>query len=197
MEKCLDIVAVTYGQDEILKCFINSIKAQTNKNWRLFIIHDGINKSLYKKLFKQGYLDSENITFIHYPERTENYGHVLRKWSLKNVVKSEYVLLTNGDNYYSPNMVDEVLNRDEDFIYFDLVHSHGSKHNTNKDTYGYMKTHLTRGVIDMGCVVIKSDLAKKVGFDSSEYHADWIYFDSVLKLSPTIFKIDKVLLVHN
>ena len=89
MEKCLDIVAVTYGQDEILKCFINSIKAQTNKNWRLFIIHDGINKSLYKKLFKQGYLDSENITFIHYPERTENYGHVLRKWSLKNVVKSE------------------------------------------------------------------------------------------------------------
>jgi hypothetical protein len=26
----IDIIAVTYGQNEILKCFINSIKAQTS-----------------------------------------------------------------------------------------------------------------------------------------------------------------------
>lgn len=197
MEKYLDIISVTYGQTDILKCFINSIKAQTNPNWRLYLIHDGPNKSLHRELINEGYLDSKNIMFVQFPERTEHYGHKLRKWGLKNLVKSDYVLLTNGDNYYTPNMVDEILNRDEEFIYFDLVHSHGTKHNTNKDTYGYMKTHLTRGLIDMGCVVIKSDIAKSVGFTSVEYHADWIYFDSVLKLSPTIFKIDKVLLVHN
>jgi choline kinase len=191
MEKCIDIVAVTYGQTDILKCFINSIKSQTNKNWRLFIVHDGNNKPLHKELVNQGYLDSEKIMFVQFPKRTENYGHKLRGWSLKNLVKSEYVLLTNGDNYYSPIMVEEVLNRDEEFIYFDLVHSHSSKYNNNKDTYGYMKTHLVRGTIDMGCVVIKSDLAKKVGFGSTEYHADWIYFDSVLKLSQQYLKLIK------
>jgi len=40
----VDIIAVTYGQNEILKCFINSIRAQTSNNWRLVIIHDGPNE---------------------------------------------------------------------------------------------------------------------------------------------------------
>jgi hypothetical protein len=52
-----------------------------------------------------------------------NYGHTLRKWALENLVTNEYVLLTNGDNYYVPSMVNEVLSKNEDFIYFDLVHS--------------------------------------------------------------------------
>lgn len=36
----VDIVAVTYSQNQNLKCFINLIKAQTSSNWRLFLIHD-------------------------------------------------------------------------------------------------------------------------------------------------------------
>jgi hypothetical protein len=38
---------------------------------------------------------------------------------------------------------------------------------------------------------------KKVGFNSIDYAADWDYFEEVLKLSPSITKIDKVLFVHN
>ena len=128
----VDIIAVTYGQNEILKCFINSIRAQTSNNWRLVIIHDGPNPILHKDLKDNGYLSSNRITFIEHPVRTENYGHLLRKWSLENVIKNEYVLLTNGDNYYTPNMIEEVSKRNEDLIFFDLVHSHKTKHNNNK-----------------------------------------------------------------
>lgn len=193
----VDIIAVTYGQNEILKCFINSIRAQTSNNWRLVIIHDGPNKKLNKDLKDNGYLSSNRITFIEHPVRTENYGHLLRKWSLENVIKNEYVLLTNGDNYYTPNMIEEVSKRSEDLIYFDLVHSHKTKHNNNKSTYGYMDSEMVCSRVDMGNVVIKSELAKKVGFNSTVFAADWLYFEEVLKLSPTIHKIDKVLFVHN
>ncbi len=193
----VDIIAVTYGQTDILKCFINSIRSQTCDKWRLFIIHDGPNKKLKRSLEKELYVNTNRITFIEHPVRTENYGHFLRKWALENVVTSDYVLLTNGDNYYTPNMVEEISKRNEDFIYFDLIHSHKTKSNSNESTYGYMKSELKRGFIDMGNVVIKSELAKKVGFNSSEYHADWGYFEEVLNLSPTISKIDKVLFVHN
>ena len=193
----VDIIAVTYGQNEILKCFINSIRAQTSNNWRLVIIHDGPNEILRKDLKDNGYLSSNRITFIEHPVRTENYGHLLRKWSLENVIKNEYVLLTNGDNYYTPNMIEEVSKRREDVIYFDLVHSHKTKHNNNKSTYGYMDSEMVCSRVDMGNVVIKSELAKKVGFNSTDFAADWIYFNEVLELSPTIFKINKVLFVHN
>jgi hypothetical protein len=193
----VDIISVTYGQNEILKCFINSIKSQTNQNWRLFIIHDGPNPSLKKELENQGYLDNIKVFFIEYKERTNTYGHILREWGLKNIVNSEYVLITNGDNYYTPNMIDEVLKRKEDFIYFDCVHSHKTPFNLNGASYGFMPTELRSSKIDMGCVVVKTEIAKKVGFNHTGFSADWDYFSDILKTNPTIFKIDKVLFVHN
>ena len=192
----IDIVAVTYGQNEILKCFINSIKAQTNNNWRLFLIHDGKNNELHNDLRENGYLN-ENVIFIEYPERTMNYGHSLRKWALENLVTNEYVLLTNGDNYYTPNMVSEVLNKKEDLIYFDCVHSHNNIMNHNKSSYGYMNSILSISNIDMGCVVVRTSIAKSVGFNSIGFAADWNYFSDVIKKNPSIIKINKILLVNN
>lgn len=193
----VDIIAVTYGQNEILKCFINSIKSQTSDNWRLVIIHDGPNLDLFNELKNENYLTDGRVEFVNYPSRTGHYGHLLRKWSLENVVKNEYVLLTNGDNYYTPNMIEEVSKCNEDFIYFDMVHSHSTKINHNKSSYGYFNSQLKSSHIDMGSAVIRSSLARKVGFNSMEFAADWHYFSDVLSLSPTTKKIDKVLFVHN
>jgi len=192
----LDIIAVTYGQTDILKCFINSIKSQNNNNWRLFLIHDGKNDELRLDLENNGYLTG-NVIFVEYPERTNYYGHILRKWALENLVTNEYVLITNGDNYYVPIMVDEVLGKNEDFIYFDLVHSHENISNHNKSSYGHMKTVLSISNIDMGCVVVRSKIAKSVGFNSTGYAADWDYFNKILEQNPSIVKIDKILFVHN
>ena len=192
----LDIIAVTYGQNESLKCFINSIKCQSNSNWRLFIIHDGINKSLKDDLNQNGYL-TDNVIFIEYPERTENYGHFLRKWGIENLIENEYVLITNCDNYYTPNMVNEVLMQNEDFIYFDCVHSHITSINHNNSSYGYMNCRLVANEIDMGCVVVKTKIAKSVGFTTNSYSADWNYFNSILSLNPSTTKINKILFVHN
>jgi glycosyltransferase involved in cell wall biosynthesis len=192
----ITIIAVTYGHIESLKCFINSIKSQTNDNWNLFIVHDGPNPSLKESIINENYLN-DKINFIEHPIRTQNYGHILRKWSLENLNLSERVLLTNADNYYTPTLVDEVLKFNEDFIYFDVVHSHSNKSNHNKSTYGFMNTHLISGKIDMGCVIVKSELAKKVGFNSISFEADWHYFEDILKTKPSILKINKVLFVHN
>jgi hypothetical protein len=193
----VDIIAVTYCQNNSLKCFINSIKSQTSNNWRLILIHDGPNADLKKQLENENYLNNSNIEYYEYSSRTQNYGHILRDWGIKNFIKNEYVLITNGDNYYTPIMIQEVSKRNEDFIYFDLVHSHSTPINHNKSNYGYMNTKLSSSHIDMGCAVIKSDLVKKTGFNHVSFAADWLYFNDILKNNPTIYKIDKILFVHN
>jgi glycosyltransferase involved in cell wall biosynthesis len=192
----LNIIAVTYDHKESLKCFINSIKNQTNSSWSLFIIHDGSNNELKEELLSENYLN-DKIIFIEHPVRTQNYGHLLRKWSLENLELNGKVLLTNADNYYTPNLVEEVLKYGEDFIYFNVVHSHRNKNNHNKASYGFMNTELEQGKIDMGCVVVKSEIAKSIGFNSILHDADWYYFDEILKTNPSVVKIDKVLFVHN
>jgi hypothetical protein len=60
-----------------------------------------------------------------------------------------------------------------------------------------MKCFLKISNIDMGCVVVKSNIAKSVGFNSTGYAADWDYFDGILKTNPSIARIDKILFVHN
>jgi len=193
----IDIIAVTYGQNEELKCFINSIKSQTSDKWKLTIIHDGPNPELESELITENYLVHDKVVFIQHPNRFNDYGHSLRKWAVENVVNNEYLLITNADNYYTPNMVEEVLRRDEDLIYFNLVHSHSNRNNNNKSTYGFMDSKLICGCVDMGNVVVKSNISKKVGFNSTEFAADWIYFDEIIKLGVTQYKINKVLFVHN
>lgn len=186
----IDIVAVTFNHGHRLKCFIESILSQTSNNYNLFVIHDGPDESFRR-------LEYPNVHLIEHPHRTFDYGHHLRDWALQNVVKSEYVLITNGDNYYTPTMVEEVSKRNEDMIYFDFIHHHDNPRNENKSTYGLLKSKLENSFIDMGSVVVRSSLAKQVGFKSLEMGADWIYFNEILKLNPSIYKINKVLFVHN
>jgi hypothetical protein len=193
----LDIIAITYNQNECLKCFIQSIKCQSNTNWRLFIIHDGPNTELKNSLQQNNYLENNKIIFIEHPVRTQTHGHLLRRWGLENLVTNQYVLITNADNYYTPNMVEEILKCKEDFIYFDCVHSHTTEFNNNKSSYGHMNCKLLANQIDMGCVAVKSTIAKQVGFNSTSYSADWDYFNSILRLNPSIIKINKILFVHN
>jgi len=193
----LDIIAVTYGHTDILKCFINSIKAQTCSDWRLVLIHDGINEELREDLENNGYVDQEKVVFVEFPTRTKNYGHVLRTYALKHLLKNEFVLLTNGDNYYVSTMVETVSKHtDHDFIYFDCVHNHNISVNHNKSSYGYLDCRLEITKIDMGCVVVRSDLAKGYEFDL-RIAADWRYFRKILSLDPRVIKIDKILFVHN
>lgn len=193
----VSIVAVTYNQTDILKCFINSIKSQTSDNWNLILIHDGPNENLKEELVSQGYLQNEKIKFIEFSHRTENYGHLLRKWALENLELYDYVLITNGDNYYTPNMIAEIDKRNEDLIYFDLVHSHKTNVNHNQHSYGFMNSKLQSSYVDIGNVVVKSQLAKKVGFNTTRFAADWDYINDILKLNPSIYKIEKILFVHN
>ena len=197
-KRWIDIVAVTYGQTDILKCFINSIKAQTSSNWRLLLIHDGLNEELFNDLNTNGYLEKGKVEFIESSSRQGKYGHPNRALALQKYVSNEYVLLTNGDNYYTPTMVEDVLNCSEDFIYFDCVHSHKLLFVNNKGLgYGHLNATLQNSRIDMGCVVVKTDIAKQAGFNHDDFAADWYYFQEILKIKPRVKKINKILFTHN
>ena len=195
MDQKIHILAVTYGHDIELKCFINSILCQTNPNWTMLIVHDGPNEKLEEDLLRKGYLDDQRITFICSPKRRKTHGHVLRQTYMKEMPDDGYLLLTNGDNYYVPTFVDTVLNSigfdDISLIYWDFK-SHQTQYLTRPCQLLFSK-------IDMGAAVVKSSLAKKVGFSSLDYAADWIYFRSVLN-SPDFVqsrKIEGMMFIHN
>jgi len=202
----IEIIAVTYGHGFKLKCFIDSIRSQTNPNWCLHIIHDGAGKifdDLKEDLSNNRYLDDARIVLSATETRTNKWGHPLREYGLKNRISdAPYITITNCDNYYVPIWVAQIgnsLKQDNDFIYWDCVHSHPNPHLDRKGTYGVLNSKLIGAWIDMGCAAVKSDIATKVGFPFRRFMADWDFFAACLKHASRDKrqKIPKVLFVHN
>lgn len=204
----LEIIAVTYDHGFKLKCFIDSIRSQTDPNWCLHIIHDGAGEffdDLKEDLYNNGYLNDSRIILSATAVRSNNWGHSLREYGLQNrISNSPYVTITNCDNYYVPIWVSEInhiVKQSKDlgleFIYWDCAHSHKCVYFDRDCGYGLLNSKLKFSQIDMGCVAVKSDIATKVGFPFVDHSSDWDFFEACLKhISPDkIQKIPKILFV--
>jgi hypothetical protein len=214
-KKFLEVICVTYGHNNELKCFINSFKCQDDQDYFLRIIHDG-NCKQYKKLKKDlednSYL-ADNITIEATKERFNDYGHSLRDYGLKtSKIDSEFTLITNGNNYYLPKLVNRIkdvycrYDKITELIFFDLVHYHRFQDKSDGDlgSFSLLDSDLKEAKIDMGACVIRSQVAKKIGFNSRRHNADWDYFSECAKYitglntnkKNVLVKQQEVLFVH-
>lgn len=204
----IEIICVTYDQDWSLKCLINSFKSQTNNNWFLRIIHDGGGikfNSLKKDLSSNNYL-SKQVTLESTSKRFNDFGHSLRDYGLKNPIKdSNFILITNGDNYYLPTFIDNIMDvfqaqPKSQFIFTDYIQKLDHKiHKIPKDRFFLMDNKIAMGTIDMGSAVIGTKIAREVGFNDKSYYGDFHYFKECLNhidTSTECFKIPQPLFVH-
>lgn len=173
---------------------ISSLLLQTHKNWQLYLIHDGPASDSVKSVIPS----DERIKFIESVQRKGNYGHHLRQWALQDFDLADYVLITNADNYY-PTVSLEYLVKG-----FKRSHTAVATYCTEM-THSYkawqtIQCKLIRGFLDCGGVMIKSSIAKEVGWRDIESHsADWNYFQDIAsKYSWTNFiPVKGNLLTHN
>ena len=187
MKPLLQIIAVTYDQNHELKCFIESILAQTEENWRLLVIHDGPSVEFGKIM--EPYLKDPRIDCMLTSKRYNDWGHSLRKLGIEKLGDSEYTLTTNCDNYYAPVFVHEMCCRNADLVYCDLIHNHRG--------YTFMDSKLERRHIDCGNVVVRTGLVKKVGWNHFDYAADWHFIADCLEAGASVEKVKACLFVHN
>lgn len=186
----LDIIAVTYGHNHELRCFVEGMLAQSVKEWRLTILHDGPSPEFIKIM--NSYWTEDRIEYSCTPERHNNWGHTLRRIGIKiSLGDSKYTLITNADDYFAPVFVKEMCCGDEDLVYCDCSHHH----------WGYQakSSMLRKGAIDISCCVVKTEIVREVGWNSTVYHADWLFLKDVMKARPdlTTRHVDKVLVMKN
>lgn len=185
----LDIISVTYKQEHPLKCFVESILSQTKDSWKLHILHDGPGPDFIRIM--NNYWGDPRINYFCTEERYNDYGHSLRKLGIKELGNSRYTLITNVDNYYTPVFLQEMCSYDTDVVYCQFVHSHWN--------YTTRPTEMGRGKIDCGCFIVKTDIVKEVGWNSTNYHADWEFLQDCLKYNSklSVRRVEKILFVHN
>ena len=173
---------------------ISSLIMQTYKNWRLILIHDGPETDGAESFVRA--VNDDRITFIETETKVGAWGHAIRaEWLQK--VKSEYVLITNPDNYYVPVFFERMLKP------FDggraIVATYCSAMVHSYINWQTQPTRLARGHVDCGGVLLKTDTAQAVGWRSLEHSADWFFFEDIIKRygAGKFIPVRGTLFVHN
>ncbi len=187
-------IAPFYLYDPIL---LDSLNRQTDPNWRLILIHDGkcpdeLRRAIAPRRDGRVYLRETD-------DRFNDWGHTLRQIGLnmlsKEMIPADWVVITNGDNYYVPGFVASMLAAVKDrpmlAAYCDVSHNYWG--------WNSLRTCLAHGEIDCGCLMVRKDVAIDVGWRGREVAADWTYCADIINAvgAKAFAKVDRILFVHN
>lgn len=193
----LRIISVTFGHTTELDVFLSSLLLQTCRDWTLEVWHDGVPPAQVSEIMKR-YIDDDRIVFRHSDKRHGLWGHPNRKRGLAGLKCSDedFVLITNADNYYAPYFVAVMLGAVKmsvGIVFCDTIHSHL--------WYEYQRSKLREGGLDMGCGIVRADIAKAVGFEWENFSADGKYFEACAAYARSrelvAVHVEKAMFVHN
>lgn len=221
----LTFVVVTYKRDLHLRAFLSALACQTDLGFDLVVIHDGPSRTAGETVrkFQRDFLGS--VRYLETSTRHNDYGHTLREIGLQ-ITDTEYVLISNDDNYYAPLLVETLRNEldtsNAKLALLDLIHSYPDvytnrahifwvkvldklkKHGVvlnigRKSAYSPVHVKPRRGMVDIGSMVVLSSLAKSVGFPWRDYDADGQFAEAIMRRvnSRDVIKIPGIFFVHN
>lgn len=191
------IVVVAYRRYERIPCLMHSLLAQTYSDYEVIVIHDG-HDDRHTEAMKP-FIDNPKVTYFQTPIRYNDWGHSLRNIGL-TMVKGDFVINTNDDNYYVPVWLDELnkaISSQEDcnFVYYQMVSNHNNSKHHNQKSYGVLIPRIELNWIDMGQFTVKRDVIQKYQFLKVN-EADGHLIESMKHELKPVY-IDKVLFVHN
>ena len=198
----LEIIAVTYRQPKALLAFLHSLDCQTADGFDVHVLHDGEDMATRNAIQHFVSQSEMNLRVTFTEQRYNDWGHSLRSLALEQA-HGKYLLITNGDNYYAPRFVEFALSaiqdNDLDLLHFDMIHSHDRPGSSEIRSYQLFTTSPFTKSIDMGAFIVRTEVARRVGFRHRTFDADAKFLQDLIE-SGEILRVghlDKVLLVHN
>lgn len=177
----INIIVSTYKQnhDKGLPRLLNSLVRQTDKQFIVWVVHDGpdIDNS---KVLVDSYKKSLHIDFFETYTRENCFGHNCREEGLGlvslredllnkvyNISYDAYIQFTNGDNEYFPFAI-EVFNKlslkRDKVLLAEINHSYFN--------YGVLPVQFKEAYCDFMNMCIRSDVMKKMGFPYRDFASD-------------------------
>ena len=199
----LTVVCVAFEPLEALQVLVHYFMAQPLQNFYLHVIHDGPNEEYQALAVASKGRYGDKVDFSATTRRYNDYGHSLREIGLRRC-RSEFVLITNGDNYYAPVFLERMfakVDKDKlDLVLCDMIHSHERPGERSQTSYKPFVTFPSLNHIDMGAFIVRADLAQSAGFADKSYAADGVFVERIMRsgVRPVRWgKVDDVLFVHN
>lgn len=190
------IALVTYNQTDCLASLIHALKAQTFKNFKVYIMHDGPWLPEVLRVCLTAVGNDLRFDISCSDVRANKFGHNLRQIGFDKAYKDgcNWIGTMNGDCWYAPVyfewMLSEAVVPKASFVYCDVVHSHKQ--------WATLITSLARGKIDAGCWLAHSSITSLSKWVSLEFPADWAYISGLMRAPKFVpAKVSGALFTHN
>lgn len=165
----LTIIVTAHQQD--LTRILNNIKSQTVQPKEVLVYYSECQVN-----------DTLQEDFIFSEEENKNdWGHDKRAKGLTNSTQ-EYITFWNADDYYDNTFVEKML------IGNDVTFCGWST---------FKQPVFRLGSSTSGNYIVKTDIARKAGYNSRVYEADGILIEDIKKLTDDIHFVDECLYYHN
>ena len=174
---------------------IGSILNQTRKEFEIILVYDGEPELFELNQMVQLNYKYPNIKWASIPG-PNGHGDVARAHGLTLVSDdSDVVIFTGSDNYYMPEFLNAMLPM---FDREATIAAYCNMYHNNRDwekTY----TSLECGVIDCGCFVERTSIAKDIGWNNWGALSDWLHIEKIILQygRDQIIKVERSLYVHN
>lgn len=178
---CVSIIMPCYNRSTTIKYSIESVLAQTWKQFQLIIVGDeSTDNSLYQIA---QYLFDPRVQII----RIQHGGVCAARNKGLSQARGEYVAFLDSDNLWNPYFLENMLTRMSKENCF-AAYS-GIQRISNKESHYFFRTYshqalLEENFIDLNSILIKRDLLKNINFDDIIYRLnDW---DFLLKIADRV-----------
>ena len=196
--KTVKVIVVAYQRPIRLRIMVDCFLVQVDPAWELYVIHDG--PASQEIIDAMELRKDSRIHFCQTEKVNGKWGHPNRALMLKQIKADpdDYFLITNDDNYYVPTYVKKVrqVMEQEAFgiIYYNTLHNYWD--------YTVHQSKLKEAYIDMGALIVRADVAQKVGFQHDNISADGKYAEDCLLYCQlnglkTIYMPNCTLFIHN
>jgi len=175
---------------------VASILSQTYPNYEILLIHDGPMSIKTEEMLDDFRKHSNKIKVMKTDKRYNDVGHTPRSYGLTRVSeKSDLIVFTGADNYYIPKFLEYMVlpftNSKVLGAYCNCLHNYWD--------WNLINTRLVFGSIDCGCFMVRTPIARKIGWKHRVHEADWLFIKEMLKIygRGAISKVPKTLFIHN
>lgn len=156
---------------------VDALLAQSRKPDEIIVLASDIDLDKARKRY-------DGVTFYNEPNLSD-WGHDKRSKGL-DLATSDYTGWFNHDDSYKQNYISEMMRQAE--LGADVVYC-GWSGNPKPKFRGYNSTS--------GNYIVRTDVARRAGYTDRHYEADATFIDKIVKQSPSIRFINKVLYFHN
>jgi Glycosyl transferase family 2/Methyltransferase domain len=199
----LTIYCVAYQRCDTIPILIHSLMCQTFRDFHLVVVHDGEDNRMRELLSALCLRYPDKLSFIFSKHRFNDHGHSLRQIGI-DICRSEFYMSTNDDNYYVPKFLEEMFSKIDadnlDVVLCDMIHNYDFSPWGGSSSYNPFITEPRMWKVDIGCFIVKTEIAKRVGFRDKGGSGDGTFIEDIMNNSgrPVKWgKVDKVLFVHN